>query len=261
MRLLTTLFLLVACGLGQAAPSIRVQPGGWGGASAPDIEAVLVSVAEAMLADFQSPADMRIVVTPTNAGPRVLAQKSPDGAYRVELSAKDTRWDQFAYQFSHELCHILSNFDHREIGEARHHQWFEEAVCEAASIVALDRVAERWQRAAPYAAWREYAPAFREYARRLEARAHRHLPAGSSLAAWYRENSAALARDPYLREKNELVATALVKLFRSAGLQPVAYLNMDRQERDFRSYLAAWFECCPEAHRPVVRRILELFET
>lgn len=253
---------LLLAGAAVAQPAIRVEAGDWGGAPVRDVEAVLVSVARVMMADFPQHAAVRVVVRPSPAGPRVLAERAADGAHQVLLNVRGPRWDQLAYQFSHELCHIVSNYDLRPVDATRKHQWFEEAVCEAVSIVALQRLAARWQDEPPHASWAAYAPAFHHYAQRLLNAAHRQLDPSTTFAAWYRRNAPAMAADPYLREKNELVATALVELFAREGLQSVGYLNRHAAPGSgFAAYLAAWHDCCPETHRPVVRRLLALFST
>ncbi|HEY5898895.1 MAG TPA: hypothetical protein VIV54_15105 [Burkholderiales bacterium] len=259
--LLLSLAVGLAAATAQAQPqrSIHVQAGDWGAASVQDIEAVLNSVADVLLPDFPQQARVRIVVSPVGSGPRVLAAKSADGAHQVLLSVRDARWDQFAYQFSHELCHIASNYDHREIDAARPHQWFEETVCEAVSLVALDRLATRWQESPPHRGWESYAPAFRRYAERLTA----DRAASTSLASWHRENEAALERDPYLREKNQLAAIALVRVFQRSpqAMQAVGYLNLASSSGRFEDYLAAWADCCPASHRAAVARLISLFQS
>lgn len=259
MRLLGILAISAVFGIAHATGPIRVQDGDWGGASARDVEAVLRSVVE-VLPDLAGDYAPRIVVSPAASGPRVLARKSADGAHQVLLSVRGPRWDQLAYQFSHELCHVASNYDRRPIDASRAHQWFEEAVCEAVAIVALQRLAVRWETAPPHASWSSYAPAFRAYAERLLKAEHRHAAPAGGFADWYRRNAPALARDPYLREKNEVAATALVAAFSGAGLHVMRYLNLEPPAHEgFAAYLAAWLDCCPPEHRPVVRRALELF--
>lgn len=256
MRLLRHFVVLaywLAASAAGAAPSIHVQAGDWGAARVDDISAVLGSVVEVLLPDFPHYASVRIVVRSSRTGPRVLEQRTANGAYQVELDVRDARWDQFAYQFSHELCHIVSNYDHREIG-ARPHQWLEETLCEVVSIVTLKRLAVRWQESPPHATWAWYAPAFARYAQ------HRSLPARTSLAAWYHENERMLESDPYARDKNNLAAASLLELFEARGaLQAIGYLNLEPGARqDLAAYLAAWQECCPESHRPLVERLASL---
>lgn len=251
--------LSLACAWAQGAASIRVEPGDWGAASREDIGAVLASVAEVLLPDFPQYASVRINVAPGRNGPRVLEKKAADGAYQVELDVRDTRWDQFSYQFSHELCHIVSNFERREIA-ARPHQWLEESLCEVVSIVALERLASRWQDAPPHAGWQSYAPAFARYAQRLLEAEHRALAPGASLSVWYRRNERALAANPYVRTRNELAATTLLDVFEAPGaLQAIGYLNLDApRQGDLPAYLGAWHDCCPESHRRVVERLIAL---
>ena len=252
-----------ASGSALADASIRVHPGDWGGANTRDIEAVLQSVAGVLLPDFPRHRSASIEVRSSAAGPRVLASRSADGGYQVLLNVQGARWDQFAYQFSHELCHIVSEFDRREVAAPglRSYQWFEETICEAVSLVTLNRLASSWRRSPPRAAWASYAPAFARYAERLVASEHRRLPAGKSLLAWYRENEHGLESDPYLREKNEAAAMALIELLEGepGSLAAIAYLNESRAPATFAAYLAAWRDCCPEPQRAFVRQLIALF--
>lgn len=247
--------------------SIQVQSGDWGNASVRDIEAVLNSVADVLAPYFPQHASARVLVAFSKMGPQVLARKSPDGAHLVILNVRDRRWDQFAYQFSHELCHVFSNYDRRPIGgqpASRDHQWFEETLCEAVSLVALNRLASSWKNSPPHAGWEDYAPAFREYAQRLLNGEHRRLPAQDSLAGWYLRHQVALEGDPYLRHMNEQLATSLLDLFESTpgSLEAIGYLNLEApSKQDFAAYLAAWYDCCPEQQRPFVRRLISLFTT
>lgn len=275
MRFLWIIVVLAAAALagsfasastqGDLRPSIRVQADDWGAASVPDIESVLHTVADVLLPSFPRQASVRIVVAFSEAGPRVLAEKSPGGAHQVLLNVRDTRWDQFAYQFAHELCHIVSNYDHREIGPSpasRGHQWFEETLCEVVSLVALDRLASSWKASPPHAGWEVYAPAFRQYADRLLEDEHRHLAPATSVAAWYRENENRLESNPYLREKNALAAIALLELFQRKpdSLEAIGFLNLESPSQEgFAAYLASWYKRCPESHRPFVLQLMSLF--
>lgn len=278
MRLLITLagillsFMATPCATAAAATfqpgrvAIHVQEGDWGTARPQDIEAVLGSVASELLRFFPYKQLSPILVAHDVTGPRVLFEKSAQGEYLVYLSVKDTRWDQFTYQFSHELCHILSNHAHRDIaaqGVARVNQWFEEAVCETVSLLSLGWVASSWEQSPPYPNWREYASAFQKYSARLLSREHRRLAPGLTLADWFRENQADLRGNPYLRDKNELVASALLEVFRRnpEHLGAVGYLNEDlaATSASFPEYLASWYRCCPVAHQGVVLQAMALF--
>ena len=245
--------------------SIRVQPGDWGNASVRDIQTVLTSVAEVLSPYFPRHATSRVVVGFSTSGPRVLASRSADGAHQVLLNVQDRRWDQFAYQFSHELCHIFTNHDQRPIGgdpASRPHQWFEETLCEAVSLLALKRLALSWSSSPPHTGWDAYAPAFGEYAERLQRAEHRRLPPHQSLSAWYGEHQSAMESNPYLRDENEVLAGSLLELFESTpgSLEAIAYLNVEAPSQPgFEGYLAAWYDCCPDQGRLFVRRVTALF--
>ncbi len=247
---------------------IRVAPGDWGTAKTEDIEAVLRSVAATLLPHFPRHASDRIEVGHVALGPRVLADKTADGAYVVLLDVRDRRWDQFAYQFAHELCHIATNFEHRDIESAvttRDHHWFEEALCESMSLLALERVASSWERDPPHPHWRAYADVFRQYAQRLKDQAHRHLPEQASFAAWYGANREALDRDPYLREKDELAAAIMLPLLEQTpgGLEATGYLNLVPvpPNDSFRDYLAHWRDGCPARYDAIIARLIALVES
>ncbi|MEA3368409.1 MAG: hypothetical protein U9R68_09885, partial [Planctomycetota bacterium] len=140
-------------------------------------------------------------------------------------------------------------------------KWFEESVCETASLFALRRMAEVWKTDPPYPNWRDYAPHLREYAgnRTKDAR----LPADTTLADWYARHADHLRKEACDRPKNEIVAGALLPLFeeKPARWAAVQYLNAAAkpEPRSFGQYLAAWHANCPAAHRPFVRRVADLF--
>lgn len=246
--------------------AIIVKDGVWGTARVPDIERVLASVADVLSPHFPQRASERVVVAFSRQGPRVLPEKSSDGAHRVFLNVQDTRWDQFAYQFSHELCHIFTNFEHREISRdtvSRGHQWFEEAMCEAVSLFTLNRLASSWGHSPPYSGWEQYSPAFREYANRLLGEAHRQMGPGETIARWYRANQVDLDGNPYLRDKNELLATQLLALLESTpgSLDAIGYLNLEGSPsaKSLRAFLESWYDCCPEKYRAFVSQVIALF--
>lgn len=249
--------------------TIELAPGNWGDVDTGDIQRVLESV----LSEFQShvayqrEGGLKLRVVPRGTSPRVLFDRGAQGEYVVYLTARNDRWYQYAYQFSHELCHIFSNFDHKDgaaDGDAQTaaNQWFEESLCETASLFTLKRLAVTWAIQPPARKWIGYAPAFAAYADHLLAESHRHLPPQQSLEQWYAENRVLLRENPYLREKNALVATALLPLFeQNPNLwQAIAYLNADKSSslKAFADYLADWHTACPPQDQLLVRQTIAL---
>ncbi|MFC5301182.1 hypothetical protein [Azospira restricta] len=253
---------------GHERPAIRVAPANWGSADPRDVQALLDAVAAEFHRHAAPPGAPlpAIRVMPRGGAPRVLYERGPGGEYVVHLSARNENWFQYAYQFAHELCHIYSHFDrkaHEGDEPASANQWFEEALCETAALFTLERLAARWGELPPTARWAGYAPVLAGYAAFLQGQAHRRLAPAQPLAGWYREHAAALRDNPYLRDKNEVVANALLPLFAEnpASWRAIAYLNPDAASaaKDFADFLGDWYAACPDEQRETVRRTMALF--
>lgn len=244
--------------------TIRVEGEGWGRVDKTEIEAVLYSAADELLSRFPGALPSPIVVTHAEGNPVTEFEKGPDGEYQVHLSAKDRRWSQFVYQFAHELCHIMSNYEANVSTEnpTKYNQWFEETLCETASLYTLKSMAVTWETAAPYPNWQEYAPAMRDYAEQFVHEGHRQLPPGTSLAAWLRVNEDKLRNNPYLRDKNEVVANLLLPLFEKDPEEWAAlhYLNLDPTDAtdSLKQYLQHWYGNAPPEHKKFIRDVLAL---
>lgn len=217
-----------------------VENGDWGATSLAVIRAVLDSAYRVLTDAFAAPADAPIRVAHWNLDPRVLHDRRP---YEIRLNARHTYWCQYVYQFSHELCHVMTHFDRCK---EHRHKWFEESLCELASLFVLHRLAEVWKtvRLDPIrpADSAEFAPHYATYAKEKEAEYER--PAGSELPEWLDRNAAALEADPLKRELNGAVAAALLERFRHdpALWRECGALNRwdPRRDATFSGYLDSW---------------------
>lgn len=252
------LVLLLLPQEGAVLPEIEVIEGGWGAAAPEDIRAVCRSAAESLLRHVPGRRlDPISLAHSADKGPMVVYGRGEKGERRVLLSAADTRWAQFAYQFAHELGHILCGY---RDGDASN-QWFEESVCEAASLFALRRMAETWKTRAPYSNWEGYAGELSSYA---QERIDSVTPRRESLARWYRGHELLLREKADDRRKNQVVAVVLLDLLEKApaGWRAFGALN-DRKTaavRSFEAYLRDWHDAAEAADRPFVRSVAELFE-
>lgn len=206
-----------------------------------------------------------VLVLRAHGNPRTLFERGPAGEYQIELSASPDNPAQLVYQFAHELCHVLSNFEHNDNPElGNQNQWFEEALCEAAGLFALERLADTWSAVNSPEGLTKASVRLRLYAEDLLREPHRNAARGAGLAAWFRRNEAALRNDPYLRHKNEVVANALLPLFLSdpQRWRALAYIDprTPEQTRDLHAYLKCWCETAPPAQRTVVETIIALFD-
>ena len=182
-----------------------IENGNWGATSLRTIRGVLTSAAQVLLAGFGGVPDAAIHVAPWRRNPRVFHDRRP---YQVRLSARDTYWCQYVYQFAHELCHVMINFDRHR---AHKHRWFSEALCELASLFVLHRLGDAWIEDPPdgVAEAAAYAPNFATYAQRV---AGRH-PRPGDLSGWLADHLPDLEADPYRRELNGVLAVSLLQPF------------------------------------------------
>ena len=246
--------------------SIKVVGEGWGNAETSDIETLLQSTADQLWVYFPQRELPAIVVVHGDESPKVLFEKGKHGEYLVQLTARDRHWSQYAYQFSHEFCHILANYDHRKLSSGAidsQDQWFEEALCETAALFTLQHMAASWESAAPYPDWRDYAPALKSYAVSLHSESHRRLPFATTLAAWFQGHHDALTHTAYGRDNNEVVANRLLPLLEAhpEHWEAIGYLNAEGfpEARNFDQCLYNWYHAAPEKHKIFIRQVTEMF--
>jgi len=243
--------------------TIRVEGSGWGSARREEIETVLHAVADELLGQVSEKLPVSVVVRHTESNPMAVYERGANGEYVVLLHARDERWPLYAYEFAHELCHILSNYaEHRDTDQRRASQWFEEALCETASLYVLRSLATRWTESPPSPRWGEQAANLRAFADRLLAEDHRQLPADAGLAVWVAAHEERLRQDPYLRQHNEVVANLLLPLFEQqpAGWEAVRYLNRSPEDARNRlqEYLENWYANAPDTQRRFIADVLAL---
>ncbi len=219
-----------------------------------DVQAVLDS-AGGELWRFFPERDLPPVLVEPKGGPITLFQRGANGEYQVRLNTGKLFWCQYAYQFAHEFCHVLCNF--RDGDKAN--KWFEEALCEMASIFAIRAMARDWQTNPPYPTWRGFSKALQSYADDLVKKGQ--LPQGTALPDWLKQNLPELAKRADLRDKNNIVAVALLPLFEKAPehWEAVGWLNAGDTggARSFPVYLADWHAQAPLKHKLFVRQVAQ----
>ena len=235
---------------------IRINGKADWGCQAEDAYQVCAAAARELWPYFPGRSLPPLVVDPTG-GPIVLYGQSPKGEIRVRLNTHGTYWAQMTYQFSHELGHILCNYR----DNPNPNKWFEEAVCEMASLFVLRRSAETWKTRPPYPHWKDYSGALKKYAdERIE---KARLPEGRTLAAWYRENAGELAKNATDRPRNTTTATELLPLFEREPerWEVVGALNSGTFDASttFPQYLEAWQAGVDPKHRAFVREVAAKF--
>ena len=247
---------------------IVVEPQDWGDARTSDIEKLLVDVAshiERSLRDSLT----GVVVVPApdiDPNPRTLCRFSAGDPFKVQLTAQDKLWAKFAYQFAHELCHVLSN---PERLRGNPNNWFVEALCELSSVFTLRQMAERWRTQPPYPNWANYAASLAGYPVRIPvASRQRYLltDAINLLLSSEEDNlrEASIRKEfgdfnESDRDKIAVFSHALLPIFENQPIGWNSVRKIPETKGRLREYLADWYTQVELVDKPFVGRILGMF--
>ena len=246
------------------ALSLRAAAGDWGGSQPADVEAVARSVASCFpVFDDDEPIALLIEPTPSHDDPPiVLTTPSSTGELVIRLNVRGNLWARLAYQFAHELGHVIADIRTWR-GGADRFAWIEEALCETASLYALRSLAATWAVAPPFEQWRDYAPALAAYDAEHTADPARTLPSGVPFNAWLREQLPLLEADAGRRGDNTVVTRELLPVFEQGGptsWRAVRSLHTWTPTPDatLADFLQHWAEACPTGSAGVVAALSEI---
>ena len=252
--ILLALLLPIAC-LAEI-PKVRVNPKGFE-SSKEDILAVLDSTTRELWKHFPDYQVEPIVVVRGEQGPVTLYDRNDRGEIVVRLDTHKTYWSQYSYQWAHELCHILCGFRN----DGTENKWFEESLCEMASLYAMRRMSVTWEHHPPYKHWADYRHSLKDYTDKVML-SREKLPA-KDLAAFYKKHEETLRKSPTERQLNGAIAQALLPLFeeKPSRWEALRYLNVTPAKNDLSlwGYFAKWHEDAPEKHQPFIRELGLLF--
>jgi hypothetical protein len=102
--------------------------------------------------------------------PTVLLHSESPTAALIVTTAGQADWSRLAYQFGHELGHVLCNSWGPDARPQPPCQWLEEALAEAFSLRGLSRLAESWQEYPVFPRTAYFADKIRDYRSRILAR-------------------------------------------------------------------------------------------
>jgi len=272
-------FILTLAAAGIAGPTalhganetaeleILVDKDGWGAAPVPNVRALLLSTAQQLWRWCPGELIRPISVYHRPDFPQTDFLHDWHGRIRIGLACEDAHWAQMAFQFGHEFCHALAQHSaaaRRSWHPPRHaNLWFEECLCETASLFVLRKMAEDWKTSAPYPNWKSYSGSLAGYAAERLAKPERQLPEGQNFGEWFQSNEASLRANHALRDKNVIVARQMLPLFEAtpAGWDSVCYLNLGQRKdgKPLAQHLAEWQIATPAATKPFVARVAALF--
>ena len=239
--------------------NITVNDCDWQGAHRSDVEALLRDVTSHLTGVFRELPEGNILIGATlrsDDEPITLFRSSGGEPFTILLSARGRHWSQFAYQFSHELCHVLSDYERLKDGP---NNWFHEAICELASIFTIRRMAETWPTRPPFANWSGYAQSLSNYAEEYLARDERRLPVSMTLCKWLVTQEKSLRGNCRQRDKNAVVAYTLLPIFESKPALWNSVRRLPGSSAMFREYLLEWQACVEPPEKPFLGHVLDAF--
>jgi hypothetical protein len=234
--------------------------GTWGGSPPPAAARVVERAREVMLSGVQLLSDRqpdRLRVDDHATGPPfVWLHSDPPQEARiiVDIGARD--WSKLAYQFGHELGHVLCNSWQLNAKARLPCQWLEESMVEAFSIRGLGRLADSWEENPLYAGTNAFGQAIRQYRAKV-IDGYRQLGGptpGACIAPWFAAMRATLARTNGLdRIEAPAILAILPMLERDKDcVADMGAVNRwpERSALPVEAYLAAWTTSCAEIGAP-----------
>jgi hypothetical protein len=172
--------------------------GAWPGTSLEAAARVLPRVREACLSGVRLVSDRQpdklIIDDHTEGTPAIWLHDDATRTAWIIVDIGPNDWSKLAYQFGHELGHVLCNSWEASAKPQPPSQWFEESLVEAFSIRGLGRLARSWRENPPFWGDEAFGVAIRTYRENLLSgyRKEAEPKLVSDAAAWFRADRAVL---------------------------------------------------------------------
>jgi len=182
------------------------------------------------------------------------------GHKAVVITPTGSSWSQQVYQFAHECCHTLCRHKNGD----KTNLWFEESICEMASIYVLDQMAEEWKTNPAIAGKEWYAKHFKSYASNLKTKKTRKIPAGMTFSKWFKENRQKLIdAKGDARELQGIVALHILPMVekKPENWGAFYYLDVSKSKKviTFEQFLKEWQRNSPREYHSFIKDIQRLF--
>lgn len=252
------------------AEPLRVQ-GDWGKSLPASAAAVVSRMREACLTGVRLLSDRQPrglwVENRASGPPNIWLHDDPAqiGWIVVDIGTRD--WCKLAYQFGHELGHVLANSWSSESKPRKPCQWLEEDIVEAFSLRGLGKLAESWEQHplfndAPFAASiRQYRDNVIDQYDNMAGYRLRD----QDLAQWFRDARPALESQTGLSGPGRAAVPAIAREWEAdaRSVEDIGALNRweERSGAPIEQYLRLWERSCGElgATGRLPRRLADLF--
>jgi len=245
--------------------TLRTAPfelgGAWGGSAPGDVSAVIERMRRACLSGLSlisdhQPEKLRIDDHAVGNVPSMWLQtKEPrTGWIIVIVNTRD--WCNLAYQFGHELGHVLCNSWEPDAKPRPPCQWMEEVLAEAFCLRGFGLLADDWARAPPFPNDAAYGGSIRSYRENIlgEYRAAAQSEGiAAGLGAWFKRHKTVVEGTGGLDAARGAVSTMLDLLESDEGMaSDMGALNRwpGRSGVSLHEYLDLWEKSCAELNAP-----------
>jgi hypothetical protein len=233
--------------------------GMWGGSATSDAAAVIESMRAACLTGIDlvsdhQPEELR-VDDRSGSNPAIwLHTEAPKTAW-INVVVGNRDWCNLAYQFGHELGHVLCNSWERDSEPHNPCQWIEEALVEAFSLRGLRILADDWSHEPPFPDDAAYGNSIRDYRAALLAKSRNAGvdPSLGGFSAWFNSNAALLKVHGGVDAARGAVSTMLDLLEGDeSAIADMGALNRwpGRTSVPLQDFLDLWEESCSELCAP-----------
>jgi hypothetical protein len=243
--------------------------GEWGGSPPQAAARVLsrmreVSLAGVKLVSDQQPDKLRIDEH-SSGPPAIWLHSDPPKTAWIIVDIGPLDWCKLAYQFGHELGHVLCNSWGPSAQPRPPTQWLEEALVEAFSIRGLGLLAASWERYPPFAGDAGFAAPIRQYRDNLVEGYRKQQTPDADFASWFAANRTGLERGLPAPEGPAVVAVLPELEHDKSCVEDLGAVNRwpTRTGVPVEEFLSLWEKSCGEVgasgRLPIrLRNLLEL---
>jgi hypothetical protein len=176
---------------------------------------------------------------------------SKTAAIIVNVGPRD--WSKLAYQFGHELGHVLANSWDANSKPRNPCQWLEEALVEAFSLRGLGKLADSWERRPLFPNDAAFANVLRQYRQNAITRYEKIASDQMQevhVATWFRKQRSSLEGNGGLDGPPEAAVTTLLRELETdiGSIEDIGALNRwpARSSAPIEQYVRLWKKSCDE---------------
>jgi hypothetical protein len=243
----------------------------WNGAARTDAAAVISRMREACLSGIRLVSDRQPerlrVDAQTSGPPHIWLHADNPTTASIVVDVGTRAWSQLAYQFGHELGHVMCNSLMWKVETPPPSRWLEECLAEAFAIRGLAHLADGWERNPPFPNDYRYAQSLRDYRRDLVEKYRQAAGPEDTqhMAAWLRDNRKRLDETTGLGVyAGPAILTITTAMENDKGcVEDLGAVNRwsQRSGVPLEDYLRLWRESCAQVGGPgrLPRRLQDVF--